>query len=181
MSELFLSRPESLYQPTGSHQADRISGTGIGPPALLPYHTAGNIDPSRSLLRNSFTQINRQIRSDIRKARELSSSGKSLLRVGFLSSLSRKDIILPITDFLMQHCPELALDIRLLDFVALRNQLLDQRLDLCITTSNDWRFWPGIHTTVLQQKQFQVVYSARHPLGKKRKPFPFRTWPPTPS
>ena len=135
----------------------------------LFYRTTRQVTltPAGSLLRNSFTQINRQIRSDIRKARELSSSGKSLLRVGFLSSLSRKDIILPITDFLMQHCPELALDIRLLDFVALRNQLLDQRLDLCITTSNDWRFWPGIHTTVLQQKQFQVVYSARHPLAKK--------------
>ncbi len=135
----------------------------------LFYRTTRQVTltPAGSLLRDSFTQINRQIRSDIRKARELSSSGKSLLRVGFLSSLSRKDIILPITDFLMQHCPELALDIRLLDFVALRNQLLDQRLDLCITTSNDWRFWPGIHTTVLQQKQFQVVYSARHPLAKK--------------
>ena len=65
----------------------------------------------------------------------------------------------------MQHCPDVALDIRLLDFVALRNTLLDQQLDFCVTTSNDWRFWPGIHTTVLQQKQFQVVYSARHPLA----------------
>lgn len=135
----------------------------------LFYRTTRQVEltPAGSLLRDSFTQINRQIRNDIRKARELSSSGKSLLRVGFLSSLSRRDIILPITDFLMQHCPELALDIRLLDFVALRNQLLDQRLDFCITTSNDWRFWPGIHTTVLQQKQFQVVYSARHPLANK--------------
>ena len=133
----------------------------------LFYRTTRQVvlTPAGSLLRDSFSQINRQIRSDIRKARELNSSGKSLLRVGFLSSLSRKDIILPITDFLMQHCPDVALDIRLLDFVALRNTLLDQQLDFCVTTSNDWRFWPGIYTTVLQQKQFQVVYSARHPLA----------------
>ena len=135
----------------------------------LFYRTTRQVTltPAGSLLRDSFTQINRQIRSDIRKARELNSSGKSLLRVGFLSSLSRKDIILPVTDYLMKHCPELALDIRLLDFVALRNSLLDDRLDFCVTTSNDWRFWPGIHTTVLQQKQFQVVYSTRHPLAKQ--------------
>ena len=133
----------------------------------LFYRTTRQVTltPAGSLLRDSFTQINRQIRSDIRKARELNRSGKALLRVGFLSCLSRKDIILPITDFLMQHCPDLALDIRLLDFVALRNSLLDDRLDFCVTTSNDWRFWPGIHTTVLQQKQFQVVYSTRHPLA----------------
>ncbi len=136
----------------------------------LFYRTTRQVTltPAGSLLRDSFTQINRQIRSDIRKARELNSSGKSLLRVGFLSSLSRKDIILPITDFLMQHCPDTALDIRLLDFVVLRNSLLDDQLDFCVTTSNDWRFWPGIHTTVLQQKQFQVVYSARHPLAAQK-------------
>lgn len=136
----------------------------------LFYRTTRQVTltPAGSLLRDSFTQINRQIRSDIRKARELNSSGKSLLRVGFLSSLSRKDIILPITDFLMRHCPDTALDIRLLDFVVLRNSLLDDQLDFCVTTSNDWRFWPGIHTTVLQQKQFQVVYSARHPLAAQK-------------
>ena len=136
----------------------------------LFYRTTRQVTltPAGSLLRDSFTQINRQIRSDIRKARELNSSVKSLLRVGFLSSLSRKDIILPITDFLMQHCPDTALDLRLLDFVVLRNSLLDDQLDFCVTTSNDWRFWPGIHTTVLQQKQFQVVYSARHPLAAQK-------------
>ena len=104
----------------------------------LFYRTTRQVTltPAGSLLRDSFTQINRQIRSDIRKARELNSSGKSLLRVGFLSSLSRKDIILPITDFLMQHCPDTALDICLLDFVVLRNSLLDDQLDFCVTTSN---------------------------------------------
>ena len=57
----------------------------------LFYRTTRQVTltPAGSLLRDSFTQINRQIRSDIRKARELNSSGKSLLRVGFLSSLSR--------------------------------------------------------------------------------------------
>lgn len=136
----------------------------------LFYRTTRQVTltPAGSLLRDSFSQINRQLQNDIRKARELNSSGKALLRVGFLSALSRKDIILPITDFLMRNCPELELDIRLLDFVVLRNQLLDQQLDFCITTSNDWRFWPGIHTTVLQQKQFQVVYSSRHPLADQK-------------
>ena len=133
----------------------------------LFYRTTRRVTltPAGSLLRDSFSRIDRQIHADIKKARELNSSGKSLLRVGFLSSLSRHDIILPVTDFLMRQYPEPALDIQLLDFVDLRNRLLDQQLDFCVTTSNDWRFWPGIRTTVLQQKQFQVVYSARHPLS----------------
>lgn len=120
-----------------------------------------------SILRDDFTQINRQISSSIRRARELEASGKGLLRVGFLSALSRKDIILPVTDYLIRRCPDMELDIGLMDFVDLRNSLLDSKLDFCVTTSNDWRLWPGVQTTVLQRKQFQVVYSARHPLAQQ--------------
>ena len=55
----------------------------------LFYRTTRQVTltPAGSLLRDSFTQINRQIRSDIRKARELNSSGKSLLR-GWVPLLS---------------------------------------------------------------------------------------------
>ena len=62
--------------------------------------------PAGSFLRDAFSQLNRQISDSIRKARELDASGKSLLRVGFLSCLSRKDIILPITDFLARVYPQ---------------------------------------------------------------------------
>lgn len=136
----------------------------------LFYRTTRQValTPAGSFLRDSFTQLNRQVGDSIRRARELDSSGKALLRVGFLSALSRKDIILPITEFLMRQHPQLELDIRLLDFVALRNSLLDNQLELCVTTSNDWRFWPGIQTAVLQRKQFQVVYSKQHPLARSQ-------------
>lgn len=134
----------------------------------LFYRTTRQValTPAGSILRDDFTQINRQIGDSIHRARELDASGKSLLRVGFLSALSRKDIILPITDYLIQNCPGMELDIQLMDFVALRNSLLDNKLDFCVTTSNDWRLWPGVQTTVLQKKQFQVVYSLRHPLSR---------------
>ena len=134
----------------------------------LFYRTTRQVTltPAGSFLRDAFSQFNRQISDSIRKARELDASGKPLLRVGFLSCLSRKDIILPITDFLARVYPQLEPDIRLLDFVELRHSLLDDRLDLCVTTSNDWRFWPGTCAKVLRQKQFQVMYSARHPLSQ---------------
>lgn len=133
----------------------------------LFYRTTRQVSltPAASLLRDDFSQINRQITDSIRRAREIDASGKGLLRVGFLSALSRKDIILPITEHLMKEHPALEVDIRLLDFVELRNRLLDGRLDICVTTSNDWQLWPGAQTTVLKRKQFQVVYAAHHPLA----------------
>ena len=136
----------------------------------LFYRTTRQVTltPAGSILRDDFTQINRQIGDSIRRARELDASGKELLRVGFLSALSRKDIILPVTDYLIKGYPESELEIQLMDFIALRNSLLDNKLDFCVTTSNDWELWPGVQTTVLQRKQFQVVYSARHPLARSR-------------
>lgn len=135
----------------------------------LFYRTTRQValTPAGSILRDDFTQINRQIGDSIRRARELDASGKELLRVGFLSALSRKDIILPVTDYLIRGYPELELEIQLMDFIALRNSLLDSKLDFCVTTSNDWQLWPGVQATVLQRKQFQVVYSARHPLARR--------------
>ena len=135
----------------------------------LFYRTTRRVEltPAGSILRDDFTQINRQIAGSIRRARELDAYGKELLRVGFLSALSRKDIILPVTEHLKQQYPQMELDIQLMDFVALRNGLLDSKLDMCLTTSNDWRLWPGVQATVLQKKQFQVVFSTRHPLSER--------------
>ena len=49
--------------------------------------------------------------------------------------------------------------------MALRNQLLDGTLDLCVTTSNDWALWPEVQVDVLYSKPFEIVYSATHPLA----------------
>lgn len=135
----------------------------------LFYRTTRSVvlTPAGSLLRDDFSQINRQISDSIRRAREIHASGQKLLRIGFLSALSRKDIILPVTDFLHTTYPEWKLEIRLLDFVELRNQLLDGKIDFCVTTSNDYQLWPDIQATVLRRKQFQVVYSRRHPLAEE--------------
>lgn len=124
------------------------------------------LTPAGSCLRDDFAQINRQISASIRRAKNLAETRSGLLRVGFLSALSRRDATLPITDHLFQTYPDTTFDLKLLDFVDLRNQLLDRKLDFCVTTSNDWNLWPGVQVTVLCQKQFQVVYSDRHPLAQ---------------
>lgn len=137
----------------------------------LFYRTTRHVvlTPAGSLLRDDFTQINRQLNDSIRRAKELEVSGKQLLRIGFLSALSRKDIILPVTEFIRKNYPEQMLDIKLLDFSELRHELMDGKLDFCVTTSNDWQLWPGVRVTILRRKQFQVVFSQRHPL-EERKP-----------
>lgn len=124
------------------------------------------LTPAGSQLRDDFIPINRQINASIRRAKNLAQKQGGLVRVGYLSALSRRDVILPLTDHLFHTYPDTQFALKLLDFVDLRNQLLDDKLDFCVTTSNDWKLWPSVRVTVLQQKQFQVVFSRRHPLAQ---------------
>ena len=133
----------------------------------LFYRTTRQVvlTPAGSVLRDDLAKLTRQIWDSVERARALADAGRSVLRVGFLSALSRRDVILPVTQFLRDRYRDMELDIQLLDFQALRNQLLDGKLNLCVTTSNDWQLWPGVVTTILKRKQFQVVFSERHPLA----------------
>lgn len=134
----------------------------------LFYRTTRHVTltPAGSMLMGDFTQINRQIESSIQRARHIADSSRGLLRVGFLSALARDEVVLPAVHHLKIRHPETEFEIHLMDFVELRNKLLQGQLDLCVTTSNDYNLWPDVHVSVMLQKQFQVVYSARHPLAE---------------
>lgn len=123
--------------------------------------TAGQV------LRDDFTDIHRQIKASVKKVQSLAKGKKDTVSIGFLSALSRQRLVVPIADALFQAYPDTFFDLRLLNFVELRNQLQDHKLDLCVTTSNDWQFWPSVQVKVLQSKQFEIVYSSRHPLAQQ--------------
>lgn len=133
----------------------------------LFYRTTRHVEltAAGSLLRDDLTGLSRQLDESIRRAQEMERSGRGLIRLGFFAGLSRRDIILPVMEYLHSQHPNTQFEIKLLDFVALRDRILDAQLDLCVTTANDWALWPGTKTLILRRKQFQVVYAARHPLA----------------
>lgn len=125
------------------------------------------LTPAGRMLRDDFAVLQRQLNSSIKKARDLAGVKQSSVTVGFLSLLSQRSVILPVTRRLFGAFPDVYFEIRMLDFVALRNQLLDGRLDLVVTTSNDWKLWPQVKVDVLQSKPFEIVFSTRHPLARQ--------------
>lgn len=128
------------------------------------------LTPAGRMLRDDFAVLQRQLNASIKKAKDLAGVKQSSVTVGFLSLLSQQSVILPITRQLFRAFPDVYFEIRMLDFVALRNQLLDGRLDLVVTTSNDWKLWPQVKVDVLQSKPFELVFSTHHPLAR-REPF----------
>ena len=128
------------------------------------------LTPAGRMLRDDFAVLQRQLNASIKKAKDLAGVKQSSVTVGFLSLLSQQSVILPITRQLFRVFPDVYFEIRMLDFVELRNQLLDGRLDLVVTTSNDWKLWPQVKVDVLQSKPFEIVFSTCHPLAR-REPF----------
>lgn len=122
---------------------------------------------SGKILRDDFTSIHAKIEESIRRAKSTESGARAAISVGFLSALSRKSIVVPITDLLLKDYPEIYFDIKLLDFTELRNQLFDNKLDLIVTTSTDWKLWPKVDTAILASKKFEIVYSQKHELAQK--------------
>ncbi len=123
------------------------------------------LTPAGRLLRDDFSILQRQMDASIKKAKNLAGVKQSSVTVGFLSLLSQQSVIVPVAERLFQAFPDVYFELRLLDFVELRNQLLDGRLDLCVTTSNDWALWPDVKVEVLLSKPFEVVFSTSHPLA----------------
>ena len=78
-----------------------------------------------------------------------------------MSALSRRDIILPVVNYISEYYPELELEIKLMDFIDLRNSLLDNRLDFCVTTSNDWQLWPDVPNRLFRPSSTVTVKSGR--------------------
>lgn len=124
------------------------------------------LTPAGQSLRNDWISIHRQLNDSIRRARRIADGDQARLSVGLLSILSREHITVPLTELLFRSFPEIQFEFRLLDFIRLRNELLDGKLDLCITTSNDYGLWPHVKVDVLASRCFEVVCSAHHPLAE---------------
>ena len=124
-----------------------------------------SLTPAGQSLRTDLADLHRNIDLSIKKAKNIANGKRDSLSIGFLAALSQKLIILPMVNALFGKFPDISFDIKLYDFVALRNQLLDGKLDLCVTTSNDWALWPEVQVDVLYSKPFEIVYSATHPLA----------------
>lgn len=126
-----------------------------------------SLTPAGQSLRTDLADLHRNIDLSIKKAKNIANGKRDSLSIGFLAALSQKLIILPMVNALFGKFPDISFDIKLYDFVALRNQLLDGRLDLVVTTSNDWKLWPQVKVDVLQSKPFEIVFSTRHPLARQ--------------
>ncbi len=116
-------------------------------------------------LRDQFSRINDDISLCITAAQKIGKTDRSTIKIGIYESFSQQNIILPIMQTLTAKWPDIYFDFQLLGLGDLRNQLMDNKLDLIVTTSYTWKSWNAIQTVVLRRYPFRAVLAADHPLA----------------
>ena len=119
------------------------------------------------ICRDEFTKLIENFEQVVKKARKVSLANKSSVTIGFNEFFSRTDIITPTMEMITEAFPDVDFTIKLYDFVTLRQQLLDEKIDLGITMSCycDWVWWPSVKVTPLLKQPFKIVVSKKHPLA----------------
>jgi DNA-binding transcriptional LysR family regulator len=119
------------------------------------------------IARDEFTRIKHQIDESLKKVRYSKTAAKPAITLGFFSYLSKSKIILPLLDMLSEKHPNVTFEMKLNEFIDMRNKLFDGELDICVTTSGDWQRWPSVVVYVLREMPYEIVCSIRHPLALK--------------
>ncbi len=126
-----------------------------------------NLTNAGIILRDEFTKINDDIDMAISHVKTLDKDDSAIVSIGFFDGLSGTKIIKPLLNYLMQEFPNVKFDIFMSDMSTVRNYLVDGRIDISITTADDWAQWPNITSTILKSYQFEVILGANHPLAQQ--------------
>ena len=117
------------------------------------------------ICREEFKKLIDSYDETVERVRNISLANKSFVTIGFYEFFSRTGIITPTMEMLSEKFTDIDFSIRLYDFVALRQQLMDGNLDLCIALSSDWQYWPSVKVSPLMKQPFKVAVSKKHPLA----------------
>lgn len=123
------------------------------------------LTPAGQSLRDDFSGLHRQITESVRKAKQIAAGKRASISIGFPAVLSKRHIAIPVMELLFERFPDIYFEVRMLGLTELRNEMLDGKLDLCVTTSNDYNLWPNIKVDVLVSRPYEIVCSKNHPLA----------------
>ena len=125
------------------------------------------LTPVGKLCYEKFSVINAEIDEAIAQIRQANSLRDQQISVGFFSSFSSDGVIRPIMDKLRSTATDVTFSVHMYDMYELQSKLFDGEIDLCITTSNNWRMWKDISVKQIVSEPFYIVLSSSHPLAKK--------------
>ena len=125
------------------------------------------LTPVGKLCYEKFSVINAERDEAIAQIRQASSLRDKQISVGFFSSFSSDGVIRPIMDKLRSTATDVTFSVHMYDMYELQSKLFDGEIDLCITTSNNWRMWKDISVKQIVSEPFYIVLSSSHPLAKK--------------
>lgn len=115
-----------------------------------------------------FSKILKEVEQATELVKKAGNVASEDVSVGFFSSFSSDCVIRPIMKKLRSTAPEIIFHVNLYDMYELKQKFFDGELDMCITTSYDWRKWKDSAVIQITSEPFRIALSASHPLASKK-------------
>ena len=127
-----------------------------------------SLTPSGKLCYERFSVINAEIDAAVSEIRRADAAHQQQISVGFFSSFSADSVIQPVMRKLREVAPDVDFVVHLYDMFELQDKFFAGELDMCVTTTSNWRSWRDVSVTRIVSEPFYIVLSASHPLASKK-------------
>lgn len=128
------------------------------------------LTPGGAVLYTEFSRISEEITSSITLARNAETGQSGTLRLGIIET-QRSDRFLPVTlALLKENHPNIHVDISTGNFKSLREDILNNRLDIALTMGFDLNDYPldQIVSQEFYEINPRIAVSAGHPFAKRK-------------
>ena len=97
------------------------------------------------------------------KIEKLIEDRKSKLFIGYFNALSYHNMVEPVVDYLKGIRPDISIDVTAGDMEAVRDKLMNDRIDLLITVMPEIRTTESVQFCILDTFPLRIIVSSRHP------------------
>ena len=139
----------------------------IGVQLFTRYKRKLQITPAGKYLYEKWSNIIQEIEDNVGKARKIQDNDKNSINIGFCFGIPVQDTV-KIVKALHIAFPELIFNPKLIEIFNIRNELIDHKIDVAISSNYDLDSNIGsIQHTTIKECSISIVVSTTHELAKK--------------
>lgn len=114
-----------------------------------------------------FFHVSKTMEMAIADIRKKAHESDNHVRIGVFSALAKAPLISELLTMIMATFPQYKLELTVADLFDLRQKMLADEFDFCITNTHEEESWNGLSGLTLSENPAQVVVSLYHPWAIK--------------
>lgn len=120
-----------------------------------------------AFLYEKFLEIEHQMEQVVGEARKIPAENQEIIKIGVFSAIPKLEVIAPILSYMQAEMPKVQLQVMTEDLTYMKEDLSNNKLDMCITNTYDGERWGEVEMFRLAKYPAKLVVSLYHPWAIK--------------